>query len=297
MLRFCFFTTTLYLATSNKPLLDKVCRVDNPSLSYPECTNQYMSICSTGDFFANKVTSADENFEKTIREILKQREVVVEKALKSAQVIVRKLISERYTILQTMTSSDFDSLLTYFNKLIDASAKTESHNLEKGACGESAKASIANSLLKQLETGDRETVQLIELTGTPILNFKNSRHVFVIYNSQPIASQKLSNNAALDKLFKNLQPINSTHPVVTCDSWAGYHATPDHWLRHIQHSKDHAYGNVEWQKIEVMDYSIPSLRNGVTSQQRKFLISLMKEILRSGVNSANNLTLEKTHRF
>lgn len=303
MFRFLFFATTLASAsvsirsTALTNSNNEICPTSN-ALTFPTCHNEFSSVCSTGDTFLNKVTVVDKTFLNGVNTIVARRKISARRAQRLGNDIFNKLDAERYGILKTMSDNDLNAWINYFKKLIDASTKTEAHNVGKGACGEAAKASIANSLFKQLETGTRETVQLVTLQSSqPILSFPNSVHVFVIYNGKPIKSRHLKGNDDLDQLMKNIPSENAQNPVMTCDSWIGYHDNSANWLKQVKAGKDHVYGSVTWEKIEVADYTIPSLRKaGITAAQRKFLINLMKnDILKPGIRSLDENEITKSH--
>lgn len=294
LLMYGLFHGVVARSNSNEAICSKDLSVNY--FQEPHCENKYQSICSFGDFFGNKITVMDENAKKHIELIYEARNIAAKEAQIVGNHIFSKLIAERHGVFKEMSDVVFQSWLKYFNLLIDLAVKTKGHNAGRGACGEATKASIANSLFKQLEENTRETVQLISLKGTPIFNFKDSTHVFAIYNSQVLSSRVLKDNHELENIMNEIERDNQRHPAVTCDSWAEYYGTPTRWLDHIKQGKDHVYGKVTWKEMTVTDYSIPSMRQpGMNPKQRRFLIELMRDqILRPAVrNSEHHIKFKK----
>jgi hypothetical protein len=113
------------------------------------CKASYLSICSTGDFFGNKVTTYDEKADKNINIILQQRKVAAAQVQVLGNKVLGRLYENRTTLFKTMSNEVFSLWVNYLKLLIDAPVRIQSHNAGKGACGEAAKASVANSLFKQ----------------------------------------------------------------------------------------------------------------------------------------------------
>lgn len=275
-----------------------ICLPNNETFNFPVCKNTYDSTCSLGDSFLNKFPTLDfDAYQKAGEKIMNARKTTAQASQDLANIVFGKLNAQRHKIFKDMPDATFLKWQKYLALLIDASVKTQLHNQGLGACGEAAKAGIVNSVLKQLTTHTRETIQLINVAGDP-LTFVSTKvdmtpgHIFAIFNSQPIAAKKLQGSEELATLMKNLKPQDAMKPVVACDSWVDYQGEADNWLEHLQKGNDHYYGSVNWRNIKVEgDYTIPSMRQGgMTSKQRDFLTELMcNDILRPGLRKVEKM--------
>jgi hypothetical protein len=183
----------------------------------------------------------------------------------------------RNTLFNGIDDSTFSVWRLFLSKLISVAEATKTRNENLGFCSEATKASIAQSIWRQLETGNRESIQFIELMGeTPVLG--DASHNFVVYNAKPILAQNI-NNADAKKLFQNLSANNPKQPVIICDSWVNFHGDAKHWPNHYMQNALPPFTLTTWNKINIHNLTIPSLRKGVTASQRQYCKNKMREIL------------------
>lgn len=242
------------------------------------CTNKFRSSCSLGDTFVNSDPFSP-GYEQAGLQLNEQRKVMLRIVKEKSNLLEAEFKQQRKTLFKGMETKVFLTWQDYIKSLIRVAEETELRNNNIGVCDEAAHASIAQSIVKQLETGERENIQLIKIHSSSS-GFKGqaAHHAFVIYNSKAIANQDIDNDS-LNKIMRNLKSADPMHPVIACDSWINYNGRPDHWLNHFAHNTKEPYTSVKWGKIESKNFSIPSLRDGVSVEQRAYLKGKIKEIL------------------
>lgn len=167
-----------------------------------------------------------------------------------------------------------------------------------GVCYEAASLSIRDSLLNQLKTGERESVQLIAMTGEETVNQDGKSeqtiagHFVALYNAEIISKEVNLQQQSLDDFFKNTKAIKPNGHII-CDAWIKYHDTPNFWWRTFKNDKDTGLENVTWKKLEATDYSLPSFRGDrgpdnpkLRNFLRETLIDILSGRLRARIENA-----------
>lgn len=261
----------------------------------PTCSNQERSFCSRGDIFENMDMSSISRYDVAVQYGIQRRKEATELANAKALDLKQALYSDkvRRDLFADKSDNEMESVLNdwlrFLGRLIDIAEKTKLRNEGTGFCGEAAKASIAQSIWKQLVTGKRESIQFVQIFGhSDVLG--NSAHNFVIYNSAPIGEHNNIDNTRMAFLMNGLQPQDRDNPrVIVCDSWVDYHGKTGRWHEHFINKVDKTYRAVQWNRLLATDMSIPRFREDLTPKQRKFFVNIMRRILDPVV--VNNATL------
>ena len=253
----------------------------------PTCAATEPSYCSLGDTFANTDISDLEKYAAATQFGLQRRAHAKHIVSEKITSLHNELQHERHRLFKDKTNSEIDQINSVWQRflvyLIDSAEKAKLRNEDTGFCGEAAKASIVQSIWKQLKTGKRESIQFVEIYGTSE-HINNPNHNFVIYNSAPIKEQKNLTSEQMAKLLENLTHKESKHPVTICDSWIGFHGDPGGWRPRFLDAAIHPYHLIQWNRIVATDISIPSFRDNLTPDQRKFFIKKMNEILEPAIH-------------
>jgi hypothetical protein len=248
----------------------------------PTCSATELSSCSLGDTFANTDMSDLKKYAVAVQFGVQRRAQAKHIVSEKISVLQNELQHERHRLFKDKSNSEIDQINNVWQRflvyLIDSAEKAKLRNEDTGFCGEAAKASIVQSIWKQLKTGKRESIQFVEIFGSSE-SIHNPNHNFVIYNGAPIKEQKNLNNEQMAKLLENLDHKERKNPVMICDSWIGFHGDPGGWRPHFMDTAKHPYSAIQWNRIVATDMSIPSLRDNLTADQRKFFMKKMKEIL------------------
>jgi len=234
------------------------------------------SICPLGESYANKQLGETAATLKIMRQILLFR---------------RKQANDRFEVCKV-------NLNTYFNELpfkvseewrqyiMDLVYLTEMASSLKhgiGNCGEGAYNAAHQSIIKQLTTGNRESIQILHLSS----DSQHDNHGLVIFNAKPISPPDKVEN--IREFFGEFQSENPQMPVIFCDPWAGIYGHAVNWLSYFRRSfrnSNQDWADIQWKGIQVEDYSIPSFnrKNEMNSQERKPLKRLMLAILEGEVD-------------
>lgn len=255
------------------------------------CHTNYQSICSLGDDFPNREPVSLHTLFVAKLNTESERNNAAIRARKLEQSIFIKLANARSNIFGNIDNNKFEFLKRYIQSIIDVSVKSHSHHGGKGVGGEAAKASIADSLLNQLNSGMTETIQLITFTGneahTGSFILTNPTYPFVIYNAPTIANRNFGSNQELREFLQTLKPANKDQPVVVCDSFGGFHGNPELWYSELINHPAPIYQNTHWTQMTVSSYSLPFAN--LSNKQREFLANLMiNDILESDTQSQYN---------
>ena len=265
------------------------------SLNNSMCPIIPMSICPEGLIFSNKQASPTmllQWFSKNQRSEKEERiisDLVAVQRLRK-EVILPGVITHQRILEKYLLNLPFEIPFiwrNYLNNIIRISESSILVEVGMGNCGEGAAYSIVNSLIKQIETGERETIQYIELIGET----SEIGHAFVLYNAHTLPSyQHFLSNDDFINFFKEIRPANENHRVVSCDSWINFHGTASDWIFHFRASKDNYLADTNWTKMKVEDYTIPSFRkdrNELNPEIRNELKNLMLQILKGEIDYEN----------
>jgi hypothetical protein len=78
--------------------------------------------------------------------------------------------------------------------------------------------------------------------------------------------------------LRHLQPEDTRHPVVVCDSWAQYHGSPGSWSKKFKENVPPPLNSIDWDTIAAHDVSIPPFK-GLNSKQREYFTQKTQEII------------------
>ncbi len=243
--------------------------------------NLFRSVCNTQGHFANSWFHTNLASNQEIKEVDQLRGKYWSNMQPKLAALEAKLESVRKGLFPDY--KQFNEISGYFRKIARTAeaAKIRRHE-SSGFCGEATAASIVNSLLAQIQEGYRQSVQHIVIETAD----KKVNHAFVLYNSEPLKSQKITNQRLKEIL--NLTPSQNEDTRVICDEFDHFHGAASEWFDNFFNSKEHNYGDFEYVNIKVTDYSLPTFRGNYNAKQRKFikeeLISLLKEVKRCNKN-------------
>ncbi len=280
MLPFMIFSISsiaLYNYLSEAARIQPLSRIEryNNMTTQKSCTTLYQSFCSLGDSFPNQIFGP--HYSQAITPGLNRRKKAHYHMRENVLLLTDELRDLRNTLFKEMSDDTFLRWNIFLAKLIDITEATKTRNENLGFCSEATKASVTQSIWRQLETGTRESIQFIGLMGrSPI--FADANHNLVIYNAKPIPTQNI-NNEELKKLLQNLSADDPKHAVVICDSWVDFHGDAKQWPEHYVQNANPPFSLATWNKIKVDDLTIPSLRDGITAKQRQYLKNKMHVIL------------------
>jgi len=271
---------------SNNPFSMRFMNAETSFQTFTTCSNTPVSSCPMGYNSPNKVAPKEMISQWLLKSQPTERE---ERALMDLAIAgyLRKETSHSVMLHQKILKEYLLNLSfeippiwqDFLGKLINISEFSSLVQLEMGNCGESAYYSIVNSLIEQINTGNRETIQFIMFLG------KSSQigHGVALYNAQPLPSSQSFLEDNNFNFFEELKQFNENHPIIACDSWINFHGAASDWEAHFRASKDNYLANTRWTKINVEDYSIPSFRNNRNEsnpEMRKLLKNLMLDILK-----------------
>ncbi|WP_419421261.1 hypothetical protein ACNVED_15440 (plasmid) [Legionella sp. D16C41] len=248
-------------------------------------SNSYSSICNIHGHFANKVMEPTPQLEHVLKDMLPIRmQKRTNVSNKKAQ-LQRELDKAEKNLFKG--HKDFKELkiyLTYIAELVEEAKIRRIH--ETGFCGEATAATMVNSLLRQLQTGERQTVQEIVIRTRD----GKSNHAFVLYNSEILQSQEIDNNK-LKTLFSSISSPEAGNPEI-CDEFDGFHGDASKWADKFFGSNTHTFGKDNYAFMQVTDFSLPSLGK-YNSGQRKYIKNLLKKMLSEVplCNSENNMEM------
>lgn len=233
---------------------------------------RFDSLCNTQGHFLNKFiyyNPAIESQNLMVEQIRYTCEKTIEKKIKDLESLCK---SKEQTLFKS--NNNFVYIKNYLKLIVDLveQAKIRRH-YATGYCGEAAAASVVNTLLKQLQTGKRESVQLLTITDQN----QDVGHVFVLYNSTPLKSQWLDNEK-LKTILTNARSPENENPVI-CDEFSHLHDIASIWPKLFFNAKDHLYGKADYVYLDVVDCSLPPLHKLFNHKQRTFIKETLLEIL------------------
>ncbi|WP_131783936.1 hypothetical protein [Legionella gresilensis] len=261
-----FFIWGLLASSRFTPTVQENTKISD-DVDYP-----YSSICNTHGYFANEVLHDSPKFRKEFNQVGLLRSQYGKEIKNKLEVLENDLIEKEHSLFKG--HKGFAQIKNYFKSVAEAAeiAKIRRDH-SSGFCGEAAAANIVNSLLEQLRSGQRETIQEVTIYSAD----KSINHVFVLHNSQPLQSQRI-NNQQLKDLLSNITSPKQGSPII-CDEFAHFHGSAEKWADKFFNAKTHNYGQGKYVSMEVKDYSLPSLRDGFNTKQRKYIKESLEKLL------------------
>jgi len=110
LLTYSIFTTVLPASAEVK---ENTCDLID-FFDLPVCKSNALSICSTGDFFLNKVTHVEDDFQDKINIILDQRKIAQQYSQVLANKIFPTLFSKRNTLFKNISVDAWNQIINYF---------------------------------------------------------------------------------------------------------------------------------------------------------------------------------------
>jgi hypothetical protein len=183
-----------------------------------------------------------------------------------------------------------------FQKIIPVIIYSEMVKTGGGDCWSAATHSIHLSLLQQLESGRRFSIQQLSLKS-----IQGKYHQLVLYNVNALIPSSATpeenmiffqNKTAAEIFFKeierNFKKADRTKNIELCDAWGDFIGHPSHWPNTIGYN--FLKPTDSWHSVTVTSYSLPSFRNVeapgknsndfiVTAQARHEIKSTLLELL------------------
>lgn len=227
------------------------------------CSSTYLSVCheGLGEAYENKIIapiffSRAYDLQSASEKMQAEKDGALTtyiRSLKTELIEIHKEVLKKYL----MRSSFSETWKDYLSELVSAAEMSALAELKLGYCGEATRLSIVQSLINQIETGKRETIQIVTL----FKERSKANHAFALYNAKPLLSSvTLADKDDFSNFIKQLEPDNLNSPVIICDSWVGFHGLASRWLSHFDNSKANYLANTFWAQMNIKNYSIPSFR-------------------------------------
>ncbi|STY28495.1 Uncharacterised protein [Legionella wadsworthii] len=235
----------------------------------------YNRICNTNGFFANKVVGNYQNNPEVLQNIYEVGQIR-RQYLPNIDLRIRNvesmLMQQKDTLFQG--NKYFEPLKAYIQMIAQ---KTEVAKIRRekssGFCGEASAASIVNSLYEQLKSGHRETVQeiMIEVAGG------STNHAFVLYNGPRLESQQVDNKK-IEEIMRIMKSPHKGDPII-CDEFEHYYGPASKWYEKFFNAEDHDFDDGQYTFMHVTDYTLPPLHKAFNSEQRKYIKTLLMDLL------------------